>query len=111
MIASKPIQTDESVLSGYEIAVILPAWNEGDHIEAVLASMPGFVRHVIVVDDASSDNTAGRVLECAEIDSRIVLVRHERNQGVGAGKSSGWRRMVKASKASFSTITACPTSQ
>ena len=26
-------------------------------------------------------------------------------------KSSGWRRMVKASKASFSTITACPTSQ
>ena len=95
MISSKPIQTDESVLTGYEIAVILPAWNEGDHIEAVLASMPGFVRHVIVVDDASSDNTAGRVLECAEIDSRIVLVRHERNQGVGGAMLSGFRKALE----------------
>ena len=95
MISSKPIQTDESVLTGYEIAVILPAWNEGDHIEAVLASMPGFVRHVIVVDDASSDNTSGRVLECAEIDSRIVLVRHERNQGVGGAMLSGFRKALE----------------
>jgi glycosyltransferase involved in cell wall biosynthesis len=95
MIASKPMQTDESVLTGYEIAVILPAWNEGDHIEAVLASMPGFVRHVIVVDDASSDNTAVRVLECAEIDSRIVLVRHERNQGVGGAMLSGFRKALE----------------
>lgn len=95
MIASKQILTDEPVLSGCEIAVILPAWNEGDHIEAVLASMPGFVRHVIVVDDASSDNTVVRVLECAEIDTRIVLVRHERNQGVGGAMLSGFRKALE----------------
>ena len=76
MIASKQIQPDESVLSGSEIAVILPAWNEGGHIGAVLASIPDFVRHVIVVDDASSDNTALRVQECAEIDTQAVRPSH-----------------------------------
>ena len=95
MIASKQIQPDESVLSGSEIAVILPAWNEGGHIGAVLASIPDFVRHVIVVDDASSDNTALRVQECAEIDTRIVLVQHKRNQGVGGAMLSGFRKALE----------------
>lgn len=95
MIASNEFPSDGTELERCEISIILPAFNEGSHIEEVLASIPEFVRYVIVVDDASSDNTASRVNECAEIDTRIVLIRHERNQGVGGAMLSGFRKALE----------------
>ena len=42
-----------------------------------------------MVDDASTDQTASVVDGCA--DERVVLVRHEVNQGVGAAMRTGYR--------------------
>ena len=98
MIASpvnQQTKTDETALAAFDIAVILPAYNESDHIEAVLASMPGFVRSMIVVDDASTDDTPELVAGIAAFDSRVMLVRHDRNQGVGGALLSGYRKALE----------------
>ena len=75
--------------------VMIPAYNEAHHIGDVLASIPAFVRSIVVVDDCSKDGTAAVVATLAEANPRIVLVRHEKNQGVGGAMVSGFRRALE----------------
>jgi glycosyltransferase involved in cell wall biosynthesis len=73
---------------GSRIAVVVPAFNEAGKIAATLRSIPGFVDHVIMVDDASVDATfriAGKSQRRG-----LQLVRHDRNQGVGAAIGTGY---------------------
>ena len=65
------------------IAVVIPAYNEEELIGQTLTSIPDFVDKMIVVDDASIDNTARIVTELVENDQGIQLIQHEANQGVG----------------------------
>jgi dolichol-phosphate mannosyltransferase len=81
-------------LARYSIAVVIPAYNEEQHIAEVVTSVPTFVRHVIVVDDCSRDGTAAEVERLAADHSRIVLVRHPHNQGVGGAMVSGFRQAL-----------------
>ncbi|HEV8248563.1 MAG TPA: glycosyltransferase family 2 protein, partial [Gaiellaceae bacterium] len=78
------------MIHGKSVAVVIPAYDEERLIEATLAGVPDFVDRVYVVDDASSDKTAERALAVG--DPRVDVVRHERNQGVGAAILTGYRR-------------------
>ena len=69
--------------------VVVPAWNEQDLIGRTLDSIPSVVDHVLVVDDASTDDTVKRVEDRGE--KRVELVRRERNGGVGAAIVHGYR--------------------
>ena len=70
---------------GRSVAIILPAWNEAGKIGRAVARMPrDLVDVVLVVDDGSTDETA----EEAERAGALVL-RHARNQGVGAAIRTG----------------------
>jgi glycosyltransferase involved in cell wall biosynthesis len=81
-------------LERYRIAAVVPAYRVEREIAAVLASMPPYVSQIIVVDDASPDQTA-RVLELAAPgDSRIEVVTHDRNRGVGGAVISGIQRAL-----------------
>jgi glycosyltransferase involved in cell wall biosynthesis len=79
------------------ICVLVPAHDEERNIGRVIETMPHWVDHVIVVDDASRDATAERVLEAAagQPEGRIVLVRHEQNRGVGGAISSGYLKAIE----------------
>ncbi len=44
---------------GRVVAVVIPACNEADKIAATIRSVPGFVDHVIVVDDGSARRDRG----------------------------------------------------
>lgn len=79
----------------YRIAVVIPAYRVGREIASVLGGLPRYVRHVIVVDDASPDSTAARVAAAGRRDKRIQLIRHPRNRGVGAAVKSGFRRALE----------------
>lgn len=68
---------------GNRVAVLIPAYNEATQISHVLDTVPRYVDHIIVVDDASTDSTAAVVENAAEADERIVLLRLEQNAGVG----------------------------
>jgi dolichol-phosphate mannosyltransferase len=79
------------------LSLVLPAFNEDGNIaravrDAAAAAAPLVGDYeVVVVDDGSRDRTAA-VLEglAAELGSRLVVVRHERNRGYGAALRSGF---------------------
>jgi glycosyltransferase involved in cell wall biosynthesis len=77
---------------GKTVAVVVPAYEEERLVASTIHSIPDFVDRIIVVDDASQDATAERALEA---DPRVDLVRHERNQGVGAAIATGYRRALE----------------
>lgn len=77
------------------IAVVVPAYNEETLIEQTLTSIPDFVDKIIVVDDKSNDNTAEIVKKIGEEDKRIILIRHEVNQGVGGAIATGYKKAVE----------------
>jgi glycosyltransferase involved in cell wall biosynthesis len=64
-------------------------------IQSVLETIPGYIKHIVVVDDASSDSTADRVSVAAERDGRIVLIRHRSNRGVGGAMVTGFRKALE----------------
>ena len=77
------------------IVTVIPAYRVQDTIASVLKDLPAYIEHIIVVDDASPDSSANLVTTAAQQDSRIVLVRHEKNQGVGGAMISGFRKALE----------------
>ncbi len=75
------------------VAVVIPAFRVARHIESVIRGLPDFVSDIIVVDDASPDETAQIVSGLA--NPRLHLLRHERNGGVGAAMITGYRRALE----------------
>ncbi len=80
---------------GYKIGVAVPAYNEEKLIGETLKGIPSFVDRIYVVDDASTDNTSKIVEEFMKKDSRIVLIRHSENKGVGGAIVSAWKRGIE----------------
>ncbi|MEN9562166.1 MAG: hypothetical protein RIR73_410 [Chloroflexota bacterium] len=80
--------------SKFKIAVVIPVYRAENEIRSVLLGIPRFVRHIIVVDDASPDSCADLVSSAAKKDKRIILIRHEKNQGVGGAMVSGFKQAL-----------------
>jgi glycosyltransferase involved in cell wall biosynthesis len=83
------------MLEGKRVAVVVPAYEEETLLPETLAGIPEFVDRLYVVDDASRDATRERADEAAARDPRIVVLAHERNQGVGAAILTGYRRALE----------------
>jgi glycosyltransferase involved in cell wall biosynthesis len=85
---------------GHLIAVVVPAFNEADKIAGTIRSVPGFVDHVIVVDDGSRDATAAVAQRAARRASRrgggreVEVIVHAQNRGVGAAIATGYARAL-----------------
>jgi glycosyltransferase involved in cell wall biosynthesis len=73
------------------IGVVVPAYNEEFLIAKVISSIPDFVDHIVIVDDASPDKTAEIVSNICQQNSRLVLLRHKVNKGVGAAIATGYK--------------------
>jgi len=81
------------MLEGKRVAVVVPAYDEERLVAETLRGIPDFVDRVYVVDDASRDGTAEQARSVG--DSRVELIRHERNLGVGAAIATGYRRALE----------------
>ena len=80
---------------GKTVAVVVPAHNEEKLIGQVLDTMPDFVDVIIVVDDASTDQTCAIVTSyCVRCADRLVLLHHEANRGVGAAIVTGYKQAL-----------------
>jgi glycosyltransferase involved in cell wall biosynthesis len=73
-----------------KICVVVPAYNEGSQIAGVIEAMPEYVDAVVVVDDASTDDTVRVVREFQQGRADLFLVEHEKNQGCGGAVISGY---------------------
>lgn len=81
------------MLEDAKIAVVIPCYNEETQITTVLETMPDFVDRIFVIDDLSTDKTTEVVRGYIERtgDSRITLLEHEVNQGVGGAIATGYK--------------------
>ncbi|PWB54414.1 MAG: glycosyltransferase family 2 protein [Anaerolineales bacterium] len=74
------------------IAVVVPAYREELLIRRVIETMPEFVDHIIIVDDASPDRTCEIVESYIDkFPNRITLIRLPKNQGVGGAIAEGYK--------------------
>jgi putative flippase GtrA len=85
----------------HSLSIVLPAYNEeaviGTTLEQVLNVLAGWVKdfEVIVVNDGSTDHTGAIVSTMMEVEPRVMLVTHERNQGYGAALADGLAAATK----------------
>lgn len=103
------------VYRNHSVAVVVPAYNEAEHVGDVLATMPDFVDRVYAVDDASTDDTwsvirahAARTATTADVEPArnadadavadggglVVPIRQPENRGRGACVKLGYRRAL-----------------
>lgn len=81
------------------VSIVIPAHNEELLIEQVVNGLPSFVDNIIVVDDASTDQTAERVAGLkARLGDRMVSLRHSTNQGVGGAIVTGYEAALRISR-------------
>ncbi len=77
-------------------SVIIPVYNEAENVgplarETITVLPADAVFEIIYVDDASTDETADRVLAIRREDRRVRLLRHRHNSGQSAGIKNGAR--------------------
>ncbi len=73
------------------ICIIVPAFNEEAQIEKVIESIPDFIDQIVIIDDASTDNTAEVIKKYCKDKSKIKLLQHEINQGCGGALATGYK--------------------
>jgi glycosyltransferase involved in cell wall biosynthesis len=74
------------------IVVAIPAYRAEATISEVLRTLPAFIDAIVVVDDASPDRTHEQLEACA--DSRLVALRHAKNQGVGGAMRTAYEKAL-----------------
>lgn len=74
-----------------KICVVVPAHNEETQIANVVKTMPGFIDRVVIVNDLSRDNTKGVVEDLIKVFPAVILINHEKNQGVGGAIATGYK--------------------
>lgn len=82
------------------LSIVMPMWNEQDYIErAVLAATQTCARlteageildhEIVIVDDASTDDTPALADKLAAADGHVVVVHHPVNRKLGGSIKSG----------------------
>ena len=74
---------------GRTIFVVIPAYDVAGHIAQVVKGIPEFVDRIVVVNDASSDDTLEILAGIP--DPRLTVRSHAVNEGVGGAMVTGFR--------------------
>jgi glycosyltransferase involved in cell wall biosynthesis len=75
------------------VSVVIPTYNREEVVDRAIDSALNQTQQnieIIVVDDASTDNT--REVVTSYDDSRLVYIRHEKNKGGSAARNTGIKR-------------------
>ena len=79
----------------HSIVAVIPCYRVEKEIQSVLQDIPAYIKHIVVVDDASPDSTRDLVTASAKIDPRILLMRHPSNLGVGGAMITGYKKALE----------------
>lgn len=77
------------------LSVVMPAYNEGQHIKENLletSRIVGSFLHryeIIAVNDGSTDDTGARIAEASKLDRHIINAGYEKNRGKGHAITTG----------------------
>ncbi len=78
------------MIRDHKIGVIVPAYDEELLILDTLKGIPDYVDRIFVVNDASRDNTLTLVETQQKQDSRIEIIDHQLNRGIGQSLIDGY---------------------
>jgi glycosyltransferase involved in cell wall biosynthesis len=98
-VTRDPKQFEASEQDNNDIAAIIPAYNEAATIRDVVERTRQQLRHVIVVDDGSSDQTA-QALQGLD----ITLLHHANNEGKASSLWDGMQEAKKLGVSAFVTL-------
>lgn len=87
------LQMNEAAACGRVITVVIPSYRVSRQILAVLQLIGPEVHRIYVVDDACPEQT-GALVEKECLDPRVVVVRHQSNQGVGGAVMTGYAKAI-----------------
>lgn len=82
------------VSGAVKVSVVMSAYNEAGNIERAMRSvLQQSFRNIelIVVDDASTDDTLEVIRTIAAVDGRVKVVHHDENLGLSATRRTGWK--------------------
>ncbi len=80
---------DQALRNSRSIGVIIPTYKAINHILQVIADIGSEVSKIYVVDDCCPDRS-GDLVEAKCQDSRVVVIRHIENKGVGGAVKTGY---------------------
>src|SRR5690242_16738513 len=73
------------------ICVVVPAYNEETQIANVIKTMPAYVDKIVIVNDCSKDKTASVIESLQPQYPSVLLINHQKNQGVGGAIATGYK--------------------
>ncbi len=88
-------QLESETAHDTNIAVVIPCYRVRDQIDAVLSAMGPDVSLIYCIDDACPENSGDVIERIAKRDSRIRLIRHQENSGVGGAVLEGYRQAIR----------------
>ncbi len=97
-----PNAPDRRIRSAIALSVVMPCYNEADHIEETLRAWTDFLKdevesfEILVVNDGSTDGT-GRVLDRIRKETPTLRVIHQLN----GGKEAALRRGYEAARGTY----------
>ena len=92
------------------IAVVIPSYKVQSHVLDVIARVPHRVERIYVIDDECPQHSGLFVQEQCT-DSRVRVIFHKENQGVGGGHGRGLLQCLAGSAGVFSGVSALPCSR
>src|SRR5437762_3520157 len=84
------------------VSLVIPMYNEELNIEhAIAAAVEALTKYtddyeIVIVDDASTDDSPGLVQRVAAENPRIRMIRHEKNRKLGGSLKTGFSAASKA---------------
>ena len=79
----------------YSIAVVIPCYKVENHIQKVVSELPDWITSIILVNDASMDQTGEIIDKLATKFPKITALHHNQNQGVGGAMITGFKEAIK----------------
>jgi dolichol-phosphate mannosyltransferase len=76
------------------VAVVIPSYKVCKHIQSVIEKIGPEVDRIYVVDDCCPDGSGDFVVASCH-DSRVSVIRHTENQGVGGAVMSGYKAAIE----------------
>jgi glycosyltransferase involved in cell wall biosynthesis len=74
-----------------KVAIVVPAYNEEKLLTKTIETTPSLVDYIIIVNDASTDNTAEVANKLAKQHKRVTTLHNETNGGIGFSLMRGFK--------------------
>ncbi|MDR0440435.1 MAG: glycosyltransferase family 2 protein [Candidatus Accumulibacter sp.] len=84
---------NENLMPTFQIAVVIPCYKVGKRVLDVIRRIDDRCWRIYVVDDACPEHV-GDLVETQSTDTRVRVIRHETNLGVGGAVMTGYRRAI-----------------